>query len=63
MVGAQQVVEQVLLNGVSLTGKNQEVDSIIQTMSADAQLPILIGVNQTLVLSKKTSCTSNDCKN
>ncbi|XP_031150163.1 uncharacterized protein LOC116046099 [Sander lucioperca] len=61
VVGAQQVVEQVLLNGVSLTGKNQEVDSIIQTMSADAQLPILIGVNQTLVLRNHTVLRSREC--
>lgn len=52
VVGAQQVSEQVLLNGVSLTGKSQEVDSIIQIMSADALLPTLISINQTSVLSK-----------
>lgn len=52
VVGAQQVAEQVLLNGVSLKDKSQEVDSIIQTMSFDA-LPTLINVNQTSILSKK----------
>jgi len=53
VVGAQQVVEQVLLNGVSLTGKSQEVDGIIQTMSADPFLPTLVSFNQTSVMSKK----------
>ena len=53
VVGAQQVAEQVLLNGVSLKDKSQEVDSIIQTMSIDALLPTLINVNQTSILSKK----------
>lgn len=52
VVGGQQVVKQVLLNGVSLTGISQEVDSIIQTMSADALLPSLISENQTSVWSK-----------
>ncbi|XP_032386574.1 uncharacterized protein si:dkeyp-13a3.10 [Etheostoma spectabile] len=61
VVGAQQVEEQVLLNGVSLTGKNQEVDNIIQTMSADAQLPILIGINQTSVLRNHIVLRSREC--
>lgn len=53
VVGAQRVVEQVILNGVSLPSTSQQVDSIIQTMSADALLPTVISVNQTSGLSKK----------
>lgn len=59
LAGAHQVVEQVLLNGVSLMGKSQEVDSIIQTMSADAPLPTLI--NQTSVLRNHTVLHSREC--
>ncbi|KAL7386669.1 hypothetical protein ABVT39_011828 [Epinephelus coioides] len=61
VVGAHQVVEQVLLNGVSLTGRSQEVDSIIQTMSADALLPTLIRVNQTTLLRNHTVLRSREC--
>ncbi|XP_034743130.1 uncharacterized protein LOC117953850 [Etheostoma cragini] len=61
VVGAQQVEQQVLLNGVSLTGKNQEVESIIQTMSAEAQLPTLIGINQTSVLRNHIVLRSREC--
>lgn len=53
-VGAQRVVQQVLLNGVPLPATSQEVNSIIQTISADTLLPRLIRDNQTSVLSKKT---------
>lgn len=52
VVGDQQVKNQVLLNGVSLSGTSQEVDSIIQTMSADAHLSTLSSVKQTSALSK-----------
>ncbi|XP_031711046.1 uncharacterized protein LOC116387799 [Anarrhichthys ocellatus] len=61
VVGAQQVVEQVLLNGFSLTGKSQEVDSIIQMMSADALLPTLIAFNQTSVMRNHTVLRSREC--
>ncbi|XP_059200660.1 uncharacterized protein LOC131980434 [Centropristis striata] len=61
VVGAQHVMEQVLLNGVSITGKSQEVGSIIQTMSADALLPTLISVNQTSVLGNHTVLRSREC--
>ncbi|XP_034411368.1 uncharacterized protein LOC117746388 [Cyclopterus lumpus] len=61
VVGAQQVVEQVLLNGVSLTGKSQEVDSIIQTMSADPFLPTLISFTQTSVMRNNTVLRSREC--
>ncbi|XP_044075045.1 uncharacterized protein LOC122886655 isoform X1 [Siniperca chuatsi] len=53
VVGTQRVVDQVLLNGVALTGTSQEVDHIIKNMSADALPPALITVNQASVLSKK----------
>ena len=52
VVGAQRVMDQVLLNGVSLTGTNQEVDNIVRVLSADTLLPTLISANQTSVLSK-----------
>ncbi|XP_034090319.1 uncharacterized protein LOC117558326 [Gymnodraco acuticeps] len=60
VVGAQQVAEQVLLNGVSLKDKSQEVDSIIQTMSVDS-FPTLINVNQTSILSNHTVLRSREC--
>ncbi|XP_070701454.1 uncharacterized protein [Pempheris klunzingeri] len=61
VVGAQRVVEQVLLNGVSLTGPSQEVDSIIQTMSADSLLPALQSVNQTSEWRNHTVLRSREC--
>ncbi|XP_054452191.1 uncharacterized protein LOC129088938 [Anoplopoma fimbria] len=61
VVGAQQVVEQVLLNGVFLNHKSQEVDSILQTMSADALLPTLISFNQTSALRNHTVLRSREC--
>ncbi|XP_042354471.1 uncharacterized protein LOC121952026 [Plectropomus leopardus] len=61
VVGAQQVVQQVLLNGVSLTDKSQEADSIIQTMSADPLLPTLIRINQTSVFRNHTVLRSREC--
>lgn len=62
VVGAHRVVDQVLLNGVSLSGTSQEVDCIIQTISVDAHLPTIINVNQTSLLSKnKPSCSINKC--
>lgn len=53
VVGAQDAVQQVLLNGVTLISTSQEVNMIIQTILADSFLPAVIGENQTLVLSKK----------
>ncbi|KAM9349160.1 uncharacterized protein ABDE67_008876 [Symphorus nematophorus] len=61
VVGAQRVMDQVLLNGVSLTGTSQEVDNIVQMISADALLPILITVNQTSVLRNHTVLRSREC--
>ncbi|XP_070775424.1 uncharacterized protein [Enoplosus armatus] len=61
VVGAQRVLDQVLLNGVSLTGTSQEVHSIIQTLSADALLPSLISLNQTSVLGNHTVLRSREC--
>lgn len=60
VVGAQRVVDQVLLNGVTLTGTSKEVDAILQTMSADTLLPADISVNQTSVLSKKIIMSCNN---
>lgn len=61
VVGAQRVVDQVLLNGVSLTGSSQEVDNIIQMMSADAFPPTLVSVNHTSPLSNHTVLRSREC--
>lgn len=64
VVGAHPVVNQVLLNGVALTGTSQEADSIIQTMSADALPPTLISVNQTSVITSvgnHTVIRSREC--
>uniref|UniRef100_UPI0037E8E1EA uncharacterized protein n=1 Tax=Semicossyphus pulcher TaxID=241346 RepID=UPI0037E8E1EA len=61
VVGSYQVKEQVLLNGVSLASTNQEVDSMIRTMSASALLPGLISVNNTSVLINHTLLRSREC--
>lgn len=61
VVGAQRVVDQVLLNGVSLAGRSQEIDRIVQTMSVDALLPTHISVNQTAVLRNHTVRRSREC--
>lgn len=55
VVGARQVTDRVLLNGVSLTDASQEVDNIVKAISADALLPTLISVNQSLLPSKKVT--------
>lgn len=52
VVGTQQVVDRVLLNGVVLTDTEQ-VDIIIRTISADAHLLALTGVNQTVTPGKR----------
>nr|XP_046265386.1 uncharacterized protein LOC124069916 [Scatophagus argus] len=61
VVGAQRVVNQVLLNGVSLTGTSQEVDNIIQSMLAGGHLPALTDVNQTSALRNHTVLRSREC--
>ncbi|CAK6966888.1 uncharacterized protein LOC128369646 [Scomber scombrus] len=61
VVGAQQVVEQVLLNGVPLTGASKEVSSIIKTMSADELLPTLMSLNQITELRNYTVLRSREC--
>lgn len=61
VVGAQRVVEQVLLNGVPLTGASKEVSSIIKTMSADALLPTLMSLNQSTELRNYTVLRSREC--
>ncbi|XP_026230095.1 uncharacterized protein si:dkeyp-13a3.10 [Anabas testudineus] len=59
--GAQHVVQQVLLNGVTLTGTSQEVNHIIQSISADSLLPAVISDNQTSVLKNHTVLRSREC--
>lgn len=62
VVGAQQrVLDQVLLNGVSLTGPSQEVKDIIQSMSADSHPLIVMGINHTAVLKNHTVLRSREC--
>ncbi|XP_073347591.1 uncharacterized protein [Pagrus major] len=61
VVGSQRVVDQVLLNGVSLTGTSQEADRIIQTLSADALLPTLTSANQTSAMRNHTVLRSREC--
>ncbi|KAK2822407.1 hypothetical protein Q5P01_022472 [Channa striata] len=60
-VGAQHVVRQVLLNGESLTDTSQEVNNIIQIISADSLLPAPFSDNQTSVLRNHTVLRSREC--
>lgn len=60
VVGAQRVMHQVLLNGAPLTDTRKEVDSILQTLSADALLPA-VGVNMSSALSNHTVLRSREC--
>lgn len=52
VVGTDQVVDRVILNGVVLTD-TKEVDVIIRTVSADAHLLALTGANQVATTGKK----------
>lgn len=52
VVGTEQVVDQVILNGVVLTD-TKEVDIIIRTISADAHVLALTSANQTATPGKK----------
>lgn len=52
VVGTNRVVDRVLLNGLSLPDTSQEVDVILRTISADAHLPNLTGLNQAVTLGK-----------
>lgn len=61
VVGGQRTVDQVLLNGVSLTGTSQEIDDIIQALSAGELLPSLFSVNQTSALRNHTLLRSREC--
>lgn len=54
VVGTQQVVDQVILNGVVLTD-TKEVDIIIRTISTDTHLLALTGANQTVTPGKNNS--------
>ncbi|XP_019959730.1 uncharacterized protein [Paralichthys olivaceus] len=61
VVGAQSVEEQVLLNGVSLSGTSHEFNNIKETISTDPLLLDLISVNQTSVLRNHTVLRSREC--
>ncbi|KAM9322021.1 uncharacterized protein KZ484_020258 [Pholidichthys leucotaenia] len=61
VVGAHQVEEQILLNGISLSSKNQEVNIIVRTISADPLLQALISLNQNTALRNHTVLRSRDC--
>ncbi|XP_028988163.1 uncharacterized protein LOC114844742 [Betta splendens] len=61
VVGAQHSVQQVLLNGLPLTGTSQEVHSVIQSMLAESLLPAVIGDNQTSVPKNHTVLRSREC--
>lgn len=54
LVGTERVMDQALLNGVSLKGTRQGVDSIVETMSAAALPPSISSGNHTSVLSEDT---------
>ncbi|XP_072219731.1 uncharacterized protein [Leuresthes tenuis] len=60
-VGTQHVTQQVLLNGVSFTSSDQEINSILQTMSVGALLPAGIGINQIPALNDHTILRSREC--
>lgn len=51
VVGAEQFGERVLLNGVSFSRSNHEINNLIKNMSAGV-LPASIGINQISALSK-----------
>lgn len=61
VVGAPRVEDLVLLNGVSLSGTSQEFTNIKESISTDALLLSLIGVNQTSVLMNHTVLRSREC--
>lgn len=52
VVGSHRVVDQVLLNGFSLSNKSHEVDVILRAISVDAHLPNLTGLKQAVTLGK-----------
>lgn len=60
VVGTQQVVDQVLLNGVVLTDMKQ-VDIIIRTISADAHLRALTSTNQTVTPANHIVLREREC--
>lgn len=60
-MGAQPLMQQVLLNGVAFGDTSQEVTSIIQSIMADALLPLLIRVNQTTELRNHSVLRSREC--
>ncbi|XP_061695770.1 uncharacterized protein LOC133511131 [Syngnathoides biaculeatus] len=58
--GAQAVSERVLLNGVPHSGPTQEVNGIIQRMSADP-IPLTLLANQTIISRNHMILRSRDC--
>ncbi|XP_013886706.1 uncharacterized protein si:dkeyp-13a3.10 [Austrofundulus limnaeus] len=61
VVGAQQVTEQVLVNGVSLVNPSEEVKSIVQSMSAGALLTA-VNINKTSPqMEHRAILRSRDC--
>ncbi|XP_068196887.1 uncharacterized protein [Antennarius striatus] len=61
VVGSQQVMDQVLLNGVVVTDKSQYFESIIQSIPSDKHLLTLAMINQTSVLRNHTLLRSREC--
>ncbi|XP_029971843.1 uncharacterized protein LOC115406088 isoform X2 [Salarias fasciatus] len=61
VVGSPRVVDQVLLNGVSLTGTSPELNGIIKSISADALPQALISINHTSPLRNHTILRSREC--
>ncbi|XP_029931326.1 uncharacterized protein LOC115375882 [Myripristis murdjan] len=62
VLGGGQVVQEVLLNGVSLNSSSREVSSVIRTMTADAPPPLPPGVNQTAIPRNQTVLRLRECK-
>lgn len=59
-IGAQPLMQQVLLNGVELIGLSQELNLIIRDI-ADAALPLFFSDNNTAELRNHTVLRSREC--
>lgn len=59
-MGAQPLLQQVLLNGVVFRGLSQEINNIIQSI-ADAALPLFPSSNNTAQLRNHTVLRSREC--
>lgn len=62
VAGTQQLKGHILLNGVSLTQTNKDLDGIIKSMSVYEHLPNVISGNLTSVLSIKPFCSGCKCE-